>query len=117
LTDTLAPLLQKIEEEFNRKLFDDLNAGINFDENALLRADKTSQADYYTKLINAGIITPSEARRELGYNYREESDKLFMQTNMSSMDNIANNNTIITQKKDEQNGTPAGTDGVTVNTV
>lgn len=100
LTDTLAPLLEKIEQEFERKLFNpEDNAKINFEESALLRTDKASQASYFTSLINAGVMTPSEVRKQLGLPYREESDLLFLQTNMSTMNNIVNNETIITQKK------------------
>ncbi len=89
LTDTLAPLLEKIEEEFNKKLFNESeSASISFDESALLRIDKASQAEYFTKLINAGILTPSEARKSLGLPYREEADKLLIQVNMTTLKTI-----------------------------
>ena len=100
LTDTLAPLLEKIEEELQRKLFnEDESAVVNFDESALLRTDKTSQAEYFTKLINAGILTPSEARKQLGLPYREEADKLLIQVNMTTLKNIGN---VQEDKNDQQ---------------
>ena len=100
LTDTLAPLLEKIEEELQRKLFnEDESAVVNFDESALLRTDKTSQAEYFTKLINAGIMTPSEARKQLGLPYREEADKLLIQVNMTTLKNIGN---VQEDKNDQQ---------------
>jgi len=45
LTDTLAPLLEKIELEFERKLYkpsEKEHIDIRFDTSVLLRADKTS---------------------------------------------------------------------------
>ena len=90
LTDTLAPLLEKIEQEFERKLFaPDEEAVINFEESALLRTDKSSQADYYAKLIQIGVMTPAEVRKQLGLSYRDGSDILITQVNQTTLDKIS----------------------------
>lgn len=99
LTDTLSPLMCKMEEELSRKL----GTTVNFDESALLRTDKSSQAEYFAKLINAGIMTPSEARKQLGLPYKEEADQLFLQTNMSTMKNISKGVVVTQTKKKDAN--------------
>ena len=50
LTDTLSPLLEKIELEFERKLYkpsEKNSIDVRFDTSVLLRADKASLATYY----------------------------------------------------------------------
>lgn len=62
LTDTLNPLLQKIELEFERKLYkpsERNTVDVRFDTSVLLRADKASQASYYNTLFQIGVITCS----------------------------------------------------------
>lgn len=74
---TLQPYISLIENEFNRKL---LKSGsefhIDLDENYLLRANKTATATYYSSMVNNGILTRNEVRRELGYEAVEGGDKL-----------------------------------------
>ena len=69
LLHTLQPYIVMVEEEFNRKLLkpSESNLVINMDEKALMRTDKTSQASYYSTLINSGILSINEVRREMGY--------------------------------------------------
>lgn len=98
LTDTLSPLLSKIEAEFNRKFFPQGEFEIMFDETELLRIDRASQAAFITQMINAGVMTPSEGRQMLGLPYREEADELFLQVNMSTLNKIKATET-------EKNGT------------
>ena len=77
LLHTLNPYVVMVEQEFTRKLFkpSENNLQINLDEAALLKTDKAAQADYYTKLLNAGVLTPNEVRNELGYSSVSGLDK------------------------------------------
>lgn len=78
LTYTIAPYVVMIEEELNRKLVGQSESGqiyINLDETALLKTDKTATASYYTTLLNAGVFSINEIRKELGYNPVEGGDK------------------------------------------
>jgi HK97 family phage portal protein len=81
LTDTLAPLLEKIELEFERKLYkpsEKQNIDVRFDTSVLLRADKVSLANYYSKLFQIGVISPNEIRRNLDMPSIEDGDKTFV---------------------------------------
>ena len=77
LLHTLQPYITLIEEEFTRKLFksSEKNMYVNLDETALLKTDKTALADYYTKLLDKGVLCVNEVRKELGYSQIEGGDK------------------------------------------
>lgn len=76
LLHTLQPYLIMIEEEFTKKLFKEgeTNLEINLDENLILRTDKTAQANYYSILLDKGILSVNEVRKELGYSEIEGGD-------------------------------------------
>lgn len=93
LTDTLNPLLEKIELEFERKLYkpsERTSIDVRFDTSSLLRADKTSQASYYNTLFQIGVITPNEIRKALDLEPLENGDKSFVQVNVQTLDNAVN---------------------------
>lgn len=102
LTDTLAPLLEKIELEFERKLYKPSerdSIDIRFDTATLLRADKQSLASYYNTLFNIGVISPNEIRKQLDLPYIEGGDNTFVQVNIQTLEkalspNPDNTNTI-----------------------
>ena len=75
---TLMPYVTLLENEFSRKLLKgtETNFHIDLDENYLLRADKTATASYYSTMVNNGILTRNEARRELGLNPIDGGDTL-----------------------------------------
>lgn len=94
LTDTLAPLLEKIELEIERKLYkpsERANIEVRFDTSVLLRADKASLASYYNTLFQIGVITPNEIRKVLDLPAIENGDKTFVQVNVMTLDNAVNN--------------------------
>lgn len=94
LTDTLSPLLEKIELEFERKIYkpsERANIDVRFDTSGLLRADKTSLADYYTKLFYLGVMSPNEIRRSLDLPAIEGGDHHFLQVNLQTMNATINN--------------------------
>ena len=93
LTDTLAPLLEKIELEFERKLYkpsERRNIEVKFDTSALLRADKTSLAEYYNKLFQIGAVTVNEIRKALDLPAIDNGDKSFVQVNVQTLEQCIN---------------------------
>ena len=93
LTDTLNPLLEKIELEFERKLYkpsERNSIDVRFDTSSLLRADKASQASYYNTLFQIGAITPNEIRKALDLEPLENGDKSFVQVNVQTLDKATN---------------------------
>lgn len=78
LLHTLQPYISLVEEEFTKKLLkpSEYNLMVNLREDYLLKTDKKATAEYYTKLVNNGIISRNEARKELGYDEVEGGDDL-----------------------------------------
>ena len=80
--------------EFERKLYkpsERRNIEVKFDTSALLRADKTSLAEYYNKLFQIGAVTVNEIRKALDLPAIENGDKSFVQVNIMTLDNAVNN--------------------------
>ena len=77
LVHTLMPYISIIEQEMTRKLFppSEWDYTINLDEIAILRTDKKNQADYYTQLLEKGVLSVNEVRKALGYAEVEGGDK------------------------------------------
>lgn len=89
LNDTLRPLIEKIELEFEIKLFNrDDNLDIKFDVSELLRTDKKSQAEYLTKMFNLGVLSPNEIRKQLDMEEIEGGDIHVAQVNLTSIKNL-----------------------------
>ena len=89
LNDTLRPLLTKIEMELEIKLFNpEDNLDIKFDVSELLRTDKKSQAEYFTKLFNMGTMSPNDIRKELDMEPVEGGDIHVAQVNLTSIKNL-----------------------------
>ena len=49
---------------------------IDLDESYILRADKQSTVNYYSTLVDKGILTINEARKALGYSPMANCDDL-----------------------------------------
>lgn len=92
LQNTLNPLLEKIENEFNAKLWADYEDGymMKFDTSVLLRTDKAGLASYFSTLSGIGVLSPNEIRRQLDLEPIENGDNHFMQVNISTLDRISN---------------------------
>lgn len=78
LVHTLQPYIVMIENELNRKLLkqSETNLSITLETNEILRIDKAAQSNYYSTLINSGVLSINEVRKELGYNgIGEDGDK------------------------------------------
>lgn len=78
VTHTLLPIINLMEEEINRKLVTNSNQYIDFDENELLKGNKSTMANYYTSLVNNAIMTINEARLALGLNPIDGADDLII---------------------------------------
>lgn len=97
LTDTLQPMMCKIEMEFERKLFpvnEHTNREIKFDVSALLRTDKAGLANYFRTMWNLGAMTTNEVRRCEGLPKIEGGDNAFVPVNLQTLDKavVANPN-------------------------
>ena len=88
LTDTLAPILEKIELEFERKLFredEKFRIDVRFDTSALLRADMGSRATFMQSLFNMGALSANEVRADLGLPPIDGGDEHFVQVNLQTL--------------------------------
>lgn len=79
LVRTLLPYITIFEQEMNRKIWTptEKNMGwnVNMDESSILRTDKKSQSEYYTKLLEKGVLSVNEVRKALGYAEVEGGDR------------------------------------------
>jgi HK97 family phage portal protein len=79
LMTTLQPLLARIENEFNRKLFKkDRSFYAEFNRDALLAMDATARGSFYATMIQNGGLTPNELRKFQNLPAMEGGDQLFI---------------------------------------
>jgi len=85
VNDSILPWAIKTDLEYEIKLFSEAEKKqglyIKSNEAALLRADKKTQAEYFSKLANAMIMKPAEAREKLDLPYLAEADVLLQPVN------------------------------------
>lgn len=94
LTDTLAPLLEKIELEFERKLYKPSerdSIDVKFDVNALLRVDVNSMVNRHAKYYSIGVMSPNDIRADLDLPPIENGDNYFTQVNTQTLDQAVDN--------------------------
>lgn len=90
LLHTLQPYICMIEEEFSRKL----GQNIDLDETYILQTDKEKLASYYSTLVKTGILSINEVRKEMGYDDVEGGDQHiipYTDTNMNKIDDNGEN--------------------------
>ncbi len=77
---TVMPYVTLLENEFSKKLLKGTESDfkIDFDETYLLRADKAATANYLTSLVNNGIMTRNEARKQIGLEAVDGGDELII---------------------------------------
>ena len=93
LSQTLQPYITMLELEFTRKIFRPSQLGkffVDWDEKALLRTDKTTVANYYVTLLQNGLLTANEIRKELGCPEIQGGDTTVMQAQYLSQQAINN---------------------------
>ena len=96
LVHTLQPYIAMIEAEMNRKLLkqSENNLSIILETNDLMRIDKQSQANYYRTMVDAGILSRNEVRKEIGYNGFEGGDAhtiAYSDTDQNTLENKEDN--------------------------
>lgn len=92
---SLMPYLSMIEQEMTNKLFKKNEQGklfIEFNPNALLRGNPKERAEYYRTMLNIGAMSINEIRQKENMNVVDDGDNLFMQLNMSTVENIVKGN-------------------------
>lgn len=103
LVHTLQPYITMVEAEFTRKLLKPSEMGlkVNLDENAILRVDKAAQANYYGSLLDKGVLSIDEVRKELGYQAIGLNEHIIPYTdiNQNTVNGKGNNND---DKKDSE---------------
>ena len=101
LLHTLMPYIIMIEDELKRKLCKK-NIKIILDTNSILRTNKAAQAQYYTSLLNSGVLSINEVRQDLGYSAIENGDNHQIPYSDLSQNTIENNNSTETQDDGEK---------------
>lgn len=78
---TMLPYIMMIEARLNRALLSVTTQHFKFDVSNLLRTDMRTRVETYNTLISAGVMSPNEARQELGYNPRDGGDEFVVNSN------------------------------------
>lgn len=110
VTNTLAPYVLMLEQEINRKLIlskDKNKYYIDVVEEDIIKQDKQSQVNYLSTLVDKGIITRNEARKQLGYSPVEGGDELMISysdpnQNKINQDNNQNNQDKNTDENEDE---------------
>jgi HK97 family phage portal protein len=81
----LKPYLERYEASMKRWLmprkdWESISLEFNFD--SLLRADMSTRAESQSKLVNAGILTPNEARAQEGKGPKDGGDKIYINSTL-----------------------------------
>jgi HK97 family phage portal protein len=95
VVNTLAPFVEMLQQELNRKLIMPDDQGlyyIDIIEEDIIKQDKAAQANYLNTLVQSGIITRNEARQKLGYTPIEGGDELIVAYTDISQNTIGNDN-------------------------
>lgn len=94
LTFTLQPWIAMIEAELNRKLLkpSERMLEVVLETGEILRVDKSSQANYYRAMIDSGILSRNEVRKELGYNPFDGGDAHTIAYSDAEQNTIDNDN-------------------------
>ena len=93
LTDTLQPIMFKIEAELVTKLFlpSEIEVGsIKFDTEEFLRSDNKTKAEYYKTLWQIGAISINEIRAYLDLNSIQDGDLHYVPANLVTLENSKN---------------------------
>lgn len=105
VVNCLAPYVQMLEEELNRKVImpsDKSKYYIDIAEESIIAQDKKSQAEYLGTLIDKAIITPNEARIQLGYAPMEGGDILYRPFTDVNQNTIGEENKNTEENNDEE---------------
>lgn len=79
--ETIMPIVEKMNSAFERFFGFEVYEDLTYIE--ALRPELRDQAQYYTSLVNGGVITPNEARAELGREPLEGHDEIRVPANIA----------------------------------
>ena len=79
--ETILPIVRKMNFSFERFFGFELKEDVT--EIPALQPELRDQSQYYTSLVNAGVITPNEARNHLGFDPVEGYDELRVPANIA----------------------------------
>lgn len=86
--DAIMPWLKRFEEELARKVFvDDAQFFAEHNMAALMRADHTARAEFYSKLFGIGVLSPNMVLQEENFNPVDGGDEHFIPANMVPLRN------------------------------
>jgi HK97 family phage portal protein len=111
LNTTLLPILEKLENEFQRKLIlpsERLGIELRFDLSNMLRADMNSQATFCSTLFGMGVVSANQIAKifNLPKIKGVNGDEHFISTNLQQINNmIVNQNNSIDNKLKGNNNT------------
>lgn len=120
---TLRFWVEKIEQEFNRKIFRGTEKGrvkVNLDMSAFLRGDTEARAQYLQNLLDRGVLNIDEARKIEGFNsLPDQKGKTHMvPLNFQTLEDMRNGkgqyNNSITDEEPEVNGRKRKLNGHTI---
>lgn len=85
---TIHPVVTRIEQEFNWKLFKGTPFFCEFNMDGLERGSFESRINGLVQAVQGGISTPNEARKKLNMPPKAGGDELYLQQNMSDLQNL-----------------------------
>lgn len=89
---TLLPWMERIEQEFNRKIYRESEVGKKycaFNVNGLLKGDITAQTTHIQQMMDRGVYSINDSLRFLGQNtIGEEGSRRYMQRSMVPIDRV-----------------------------
>jgi HK97 family phage portal protein len=100
LVNTLMPYIRMVEAEFAKKLLNDneTNLKVILDTENYLRSNKASLSSYLTSLVQNGIMTVNEARKQLGLSEVENGDNLLIAYSDTAQNTIGSNDVAEAEK-------------------
>lgn len=107
VVDSILPWKIKFQQEYDYKLFSatEIKQGYytKFNEAILLQADKKTQAEYYSKMVNIMAFTPDEVRALEDLNAIEGLDQPFVPVNMQTLEQLQLNKQLKEKELNTQN--------------
>lgn len=93
----LRPYLERIESSIKRHLMPEsewMTRDIEFNFDALLRANRSERLDAQSKAVNSGILAPNEARKEEGLPPQNGGEYIYLNGSLVRADSeVSNDNT------------------------
>jgi HK97 family phage portal protein len=93
LTYTLMPYVKRIESSLNRwviRAAERPRYYCEFNLESLLRADSTNRANYYSTMVQNGLMSRNEVRTKENLDRREGADELTVQLNLTPIQELMN---------------------------